>query len=86
RAQNRDAASDIPDFATRAMEAHTEIVTALAEERSWSRALLDIDRAVNSLNHIAAHDSWQGTAACARLAVRLRIQRVYLQQLDCLLG
>ena len=86
RAQNPDVASDIPDFAVRAMDAHTEIVTALAEERSWSRALFDIDRAVNSLNNIAAHDSWQGTAACTRLAVRLRMQRDHLQQLDCLLG
>lgn len=86
QAQNPDAESDIPDFAAWAMDAHREIVTALAEERSWSSALFDIDRAVNSLNHIAAHRSWQGTAACARLAVRLRLQREYLRQLDHLMG
>ncbi len=85
QAQNPGAASDIPDFAARAMAAHKEIVTALAEERSWSRALFDIDRTVNSLNHIAAHPGWQGTAACIRLAVRLRVQRDCLYRLDCLM-
>jgi len=86
RALNPDAASDIPDFATRAMDAHREIVTALADERSWSGAFFDIDRVVNSLTHIAANRRWHGTAACTRLAVRLRIQRDYLQQLDRLMG
>lgn len=82
RAANPDAVSDIPDFAARAMDAHREILTALAEERSWSGAIFDLDHAINNLNHIAAHRRWCGTAACARLAVRLRIQRDHLRQID----
>lgn len=81
-AQNPDAAADIPDFAGRAMAAHKEIVTALAEERSWGSAFFDIDRAINSLNHIAENRELRGSAACARLAVRLRIQRDHLRQID----
>lgn len=86
RALNPDHVSDIPDFAAHAMDAHREIVTALAEERSWSSAFYDIDRAINGLNGLALNRELHGTAACARLAVRLRIQRDYLQQLDCLMG
>ncbi len=86
RALNPGATPDIPDFAAAAMGAHREIATALAEERSWNRALYDIDRAVNSLNRLASHRNPHGKAACARLAVRLRIQQDHLQQLDRLLG
>lgn len=86
RADNPDAASDIPDFAAHAMAAHKEIMTALAEERSWAHALFDIDRAINSLNHLTPHRHLHGMAACARLTVRLRMQRDHLQRLDCLMA
>lgn len=82
RTQNPDAVEAIPDFASHAMDAYREIVTALAEERSWDRAIYSIDRAVIGLNHVAAHKELRGTGACVRLAVRLRMQRDLLQRLD----
>jgi len=86
RMLNPDALEAIPDFASHAMDAYREIVTALAEERSWRSAFYDLDRAINSLTRLASDRHLLGTAACARLAVRLRIQKGYLQQLDCLTG
>ncbi|GAA6157805.1 hypothetical protein NBRC116588_32780 [Pyruvatibacter sp. HU-CL02332] len=81
-ALNPNAEEAIPDFAGHAMDAYREILTALAEERSWDCAIYSIDRAVIGLNHLADRKDLRGTGACARLAVRLRKQRGPLQRLD----
>ncbi|MEO0961304.1 MAG: hypothetical protein AAFY01_02665 [Pseudomonadota bacterium] len=82
RALNPNAKEAIPDFAGHAIDAYREILTALAEERSWDRAMYSIDRAVIGLNHLADRKDLRGTGACARLAVRLRMQRGPLQRSD----
>lgn len=80
RHQNPDAT--IPDFAAHALKAHKEIVTGLAEERSWHLGPHYIDLAVKQLNSILAQPGLRGTAACVRLCAQLRVQSMKLTALN----